>query len=92
MEDVEKVELLQRLRSVHGHLGGVIRMVEEDTYCIDLLHQVQAVQRALDKVSEHILESHLSTCVVTAVRGCDASERERVLRELAGVFRARSRM
>jgi DNA-binding FrmR family transcriptional regulator len=91
LDDSDKSALIGRLRSVHGHIGGVVRMVEEDAYCIDVLHQIQAVQSALDKASEHILESHLNTCVVTAVQGEDLAERERVLREVADVFRARRR-
>jgi DNA-binding FrmR family transcriptional regulator len=87
----DKASILRRLKSAHGHLGAVIRMAEDDAYCIDVLQQIQAVQSALDKVSERVLESHLNSCVVTAVRGEDASEREHVLREVADVFRTRRR-
>ncbi len=91
MNEPEKMELLRRLKSVQGHVGGIVRMVEEDAYCIDLIHQIQAVQSALDRAGDLVLESHLSTCVVTAVRGENPAEREQVLREVAGVFRARRR-
>ena len=56
-----------RLRSARGHLDGVIRMVEEDRYCIDVLHQLSAVQGALDRVRRDILEAHLRGCVPEAV-------------------------
>lgn len=56
-----------RLRSARGHLDGVIRMVEEDRYCIDVLHQLSAVQGALDRVRRGILEAHLRGCVPEAV-------------------------
>lgn len=56
-----------RLRSARGHLDGVIRMVEEDRYCIDVLHQISAVQGALDRVRRDILEAHLRGCVPKAV-------------------------
>ena len=79
-------ETLKRLKTVTGHLGGVIRMVEEDAYCIDIIHQIQAVQAALNKVSTAILENHLNSCVTTAIRGEDPAERERVLREITDVF------
>ncbi len=49
-------ETLKRLKIIAGHLGGVIRMVEEDAYCIDVIRQIQAVQAALNKVSAAILE------------------------------------
>lgn len=56
-----------RLRSARGHLNGVIRMVEEDRYCIDVLHQLSAVQGALDRVRREVLEAHLRGCVPEAV-------------------------
>jgi len=92
MDDPEKADLVRRLNTVHGHVSGITRMVTEDAYCIDVLHQIQAVQSALDRVSDLVLERHLASCVVTAVRGEDAEEREQVLREVAGVFRARRRV
>lgn len=77
---------LQRLKTTEGHLRGIIRMVEEDAYCIDVIRQIQAVEAALNKVSTIILEDHLNTCVITAIQGEDASERERVLVEIKEVF------
>ncbi len=79
-------DMVKRLKIVHGHLGGVIRMMEDDAYCIDVIRQIQAVQAALNKVSSGILENHLNSCVTTAIRGEDASERERVLKEITDVF------
>jgi DNA-binding FrmR family transcriptional regulator len=56
-----------RLRSAVGHLEGVIRMVDDDRYCIDVLHQLSAVQGALESVRRQILEAHLRGCVPEAV-------------------------
>ncbi len=56
-----------RLRTARGHLAGVIRMVDEDRYCIDVLHQLSAVQGALDRVHREMLETHLRRCVLQAV-------------------------
>jgi DNA-binding FrmR family transcriptional regulator len=80
--------IIQRLKNVEGHLRGIERMVEEQTYCIDVLHQIQAVQAALNKVSVQILDDHLNSCVITAIRCEDQNERERVLKEISGVFDA----
>lgn len=77
---------LRRLKTIEGHVRGVIRMVEEDVYCIDVIRQIQAVEAALNKVSARILGNHLNTCVITAIRGEDAGERERVLKEITEVF------
>ena len=81
-------EVLARLKNIEGHVRGVERMVEEDAYCIDVIRQIQAVNAALNKVSETILENHLNTCLITAVRGENPAERERVLGEIAEVFSA----
>ncbi len=61
-------------------------MVQEDAYCIDIIRQIQAVEAALNKVSTQILEEHLRTCVITAIRSEDEQERERVMREITEVF------
>jgi len=84
MDSSEKA--LRRLRTIQGHLGGVIRMVEQDQYCIDVIRQIQAVESALNKVSTQILENHLNSCVTTAIHGSNPRERERVFREITEVF------
>jgi DNA-binding FrmR family transcriptional regulator len=83
---MENENTIRRLKTVEGHLRGVIRMVEEDAYCIDIIRQIQAVEAALNKVSARILEDHLNSCVITAVQGNDKKERERVLKEITEVF------
>lgn len=83
---MENENTLRRLKTVEGHLRGVIRMVEEDAYCIDVIRQIQAIEAALNKVSSRILEDHLNSCVITAIQGNDKNERERVLKEITEVF------
>jgi DNA-binding FrmR family transcriptional regulator len=78
----------RRLKSIEGHVRGIERMVDEGAYCIDVIRQIQAVQAALDKVSSIILENHLNSCLITAVRGDDPDDRERVLKEISEVFAA----
>jgi DNA-binding FrmR family transcriptional regulator len=86
MDDTTKKAVTQRLASAAGHLKGIERMVNEDTYCIDVIKQVQAVQAALNKVSNMMLDNHLRTCMTTAIRGDDPEERERMLQEVTSVF------
>lgn len=83
-----KQEILARLRSIEGHVRGVMRMVEEDAYCIDVLKQTKAIHSALDRVNALLLERHLHHCVTTAIRSEDPQERERVIAELLEVFEA----
>lgn len=85
-------EALARLKTAEGHLRGIQRMVEEDAYCIDVIRQIQAVQSALNKVSTMVLDNHLNSCVITAIRGEDPQERERVLKEVAEIFDAATKV
>ena len=87
-----KKDLINRLRSIAGHVNGIARMVEEDQYCIDIIRQIEAVQAALNKVSLMVLDDHMKNCVTSAIRSDDPAERERVLREIHEVFAARSRI
>ena len=77
---------LRRMKTIEGHLRGVIRMMEEDAYCIDIIRQIQAVDAALNKVSTQILENHLNSCVIDAIKSNNPKEREKVLKEITEVF------
>ena len=86
MEQNQK-EILNRLSYLEGHCGAIRKMIEEGRYCIDVIHQIEAVEAALKKVKEKILENHLETCVTTAVKGKNERERKKVLGELLEVFK-----
>jgi DNA-binding FrmR family transcriptional regulator len=81
-------EASKRLKNIEGHIHGIQRMVDEEVYCIDIIKQIQAVQAALRKVNLMILDEHLNSCLISAIRGDDPNERERVLHELTNVFEA----
>ena len=84
MKDKDKI--IKRLKSIEGHIRGIQGMIEEDKYCIDVIKQALAVKSAVDKVNALILESHLKSCVTTAIRSSKLVERERVIAELLDVF------
>ena len=92
MAEEYKQAIVNRLKSIEGHVRGIQRMVNEGAYCIDIINQNLAVQRALEKVNSLILERHLQTCVTTAIQGDDPSERERVIAEILNVFEATGKM
>ncbi len=77
-------KILHRLKRAHGHLARVIKMAENDTYCIDLLNQSQAVQAALKEADSLILENHLQTCVVDAI---SSKNKDSAIKEVMKVFR-----
>lgn len=87
--DEETTKIINRLKSIEGHVRGVEKMVEDGSYCIDIVNQISAIQSALQKVNALVLDKHLHTCVTTAIRGDDPDERERVIDEIMGVFNAK---
>jgi DNA-binding FrmR family transcriptional regulator len=89
---VDNRDLLNRLKTIEGHVRGIQRMVEEEAYCVDIIKQTQAIQRALDKFNNIVLERHLDGCVTTAIRGDSSAERERVIHELLQVFETSSKL
>lgn len=66
--DGSKDDVLKRLRRVEGQVRGLQRMVETDTYCIDVLTQISAATKALQAVALSLLDDHLAHCVADAVR------------------------
>ena len=67
MKDEHKKAALNRLKTVRGHLDGVIGMVEDERYCPDVMKQVSALQGSLEKVNRVLLQNHVETCVLDAV-------------------------
>jgi DNA-binding FrmR family transcriptional regulator len=84
-EEAQK-KVLARLKKVAGQVAGIQRMVEEDRYCVDILHQVAAVEGALDRVGHLMLASHVETCVTSAIESGKSGERKKKLDELMDVF------
>lgn len=79
--------IMHRLKIARGHLEKVIKMVEGQEYCIDILHQSQAVQKALKETDNLILENHLKTCASDAIR---EGRQEEAIQEVMNVFKRSS--
>ena len=75
--------IIHRLKITKGHLEKVIKMVEEDAYCIDILHQMQAAEAALNKTEGVVLENHLKTCTADAIKEGKTDE---AISEIMNVF------
>ena len=82
MRDETKLAVTTRLRRIEGQVGGLLRMVEEDRYCVDVLTQIAAVRAALHKVEEQVLRDHVSHCVAAAFSSGDAVEQRHKVDEL----------
>ncbi|MBA7645320.1 Copper-sensing transcriptional repressor CsoR [subsurface metagenome] len=63
-----KKDVLPRLRKIEGQIRGIQRMVEKERYCIDIINQVSASQRALDQVSLKVMRRHIESCVANAIK------------------------
>lgn len=77
----DKDEYLKRLRRIEGQIRGLQRMVETDTYCIDVLTQVSAATKALQSVAVGLLDEHVRHCVSDAARGDDPQRAEAMVTE-----------
>ncbi len=73
---------VNRLNRIAGQVRGVAKMVEDDRYCIDILHQIQAIRSALAKVESQILKDHAACCVAEAIASGDATEQRDKFEEL----------
>lgn len=62
-----KGAVLNRLKTVRGHLDGTIRMVEDETYCVDVMKQLSALQASIERANRLLLQNHLETCFTNAV-------------------------
>ena len=79
----EQHALAARLASIEGHVKAIKRMVDDDVYCIDVLKQTYAVERALKRFEAELLRGHLASCVPSAIR---EGRKNEILAELGDVF------
>ncbi|MBN9072090.1 MAG: metal-sensitive transcriptional regulator [Rhizobiales bacterium] len=82
----EKIGILNRLRRIEGQVRGVAQMLEQDRYCIDILHQIQAVKAALGKVEDQVLANHAASCVNEAIASGDPLAQREQFAELVDLF------
>lgn len=89
MKNHTSSQIIKRLSIAEGHLKKVKKMAEENSYCPDIIHQSQAVQAALKKIDETILESHLHTCVLNDIKGT-SQNKKKLAKEILEVFKKKS--
>jgi len=83
MKPKTQTEALKRLAYIDGHLNGVRKMIEEDRYCIDVLKQMHAIRKAIEKLETLLLEGHLQTCVIDGIKG---GRQEQIVAELRDLY------
>ncbi|WP_324260907.1 metal-sensitive transcriptional regulator [Altererythrobacter sp. H2] len=82
----DKQDTINRLRRIEGQVRGVAQMVADDRYCIDIMHQMQAIKAALAKVESGILKEHAACCVAEAIASGDVAEQRDKFNELIDLF------
>lgn len=87
MERSVSEKVLKNLNRVEGQVRGIAKMVEDERYCIDVVTQIEAARAALARIESDLLRQHLGHCVHRAMNSKNASEQEKVIEELVGVFR-----
>ena len=86
--DAEELRsLINRLKRIEGQIGGVIKMLENDAYCADVLTQTAAVSSAVSAFNKELLSSHIKTCVVDGIKHGDESKVEELVALMKGLMR-----
>ena len=83
----EQKALITRLRRVEGQIGGIIRMIENDAYCPDILVQVSAATNALNSFNRELLSCHIKSCVSEDIRAGDEAAIDEFVRVLQRLMR-----
>ncbi len=78
--------VVKRLRRIEGQVKGVVRMIDDDRYCIDILHQLQAIKAALSKAETLLLRAHAGECVEDALKSGSLSQKREKILELVELF------
>ena len=84
---IQKEDLLKRLARIEGQVRGLSRLVDEERYCIDILDQISAVNRALEKVAIGLMRDHLGHCVTDAAEESGAQATEKIDEATAAIAR-----
>ena len=81
IKDQNKDKLIRRLKLIEGQVRGLQKMIEKDTYCIDVITQTSAVKQGLSKVEDLLLENHLSGCILNQIQAGQTSKaKEEILK------------
>ena len=86
MHTATKQAVAARLKRIEGQVRGVLRMVDEDRYCVDVLTQIDAIRAALHKVEEQVLHDHVSHCIAGAFASGDPVEQRHKVDELVATI------
>ena len=72
MEDENKIKVIKRLKLIEGQIRGLQKMIEKNTYCINIITQTSASKQGLSNVEDMLLENHLSGCIIKQIKSGDS--------------------
>lgn len=84
--DKTKTNAAIALKKAQTSINKIIKMIEKDEYCLDILQQILAVNGLLKSASDKILENHLQTCFLEGVKKGDTKEKEKLIKEVIDVI------
>jgi DNA-binding FrmR family transcriptional regulator len=79
---------ITKLKRIEGQVRGIIKMVEEERYCMDIINQLKAVRSALASVEKNIIDKHLNHCVLSAIKSGNQAETQEVMDEIKTLIRS----
>jgi CsoR family transcriptional regulator, copper-sensing transcriptional repressor len=84
--NIDKEPTIKRLNRIEGQIRGIVRMIEDERYCIEIVQQMQAIKSAFGKVEDAILKDHTATCVEVAIASGDEKEQRKKFDELVDLL------
>ena len=91
MIDPHKTKVVTNLKKAQGQMAHVLKMIEEEAYCLDIATQINAALGLLKKANSHVLESHLTTCGARHLTQKDPEKKASFIKELVRVFSVTNR-
>ncbi len=88
MDEKIKKNILRRLKIAKGQMDGLLRMIENDKYCIDILIQSMAIKNALSSIEDLVLENHSKTCLIKQIKN---NQEKKAVGELIKIFKLSKR-
>ena len=79
-------EIMRLLKTARGQIDGIMKMVEDDQYCIDISHQILASEAILRKINREVLRGHMQSCVKDAFRSESEEEKDKKISEIIGLL------
>lgn len=83
----DKTKILNRLKRARGQINGIMKMVEEDRYCVDISTQLLASSKALDSINMEVLTDHMKGCVLTSIDSNDEDLKKEKIEEILALMK-----